>query len=164
MKYFTKELWRQLNAEEQEVREDAEKRWKENEIEYCNYIRGNRHIKIRKLRDNLLKYNLHDSSIYRMVWDSEKQKFVIETEYQGNELQIIFLRVKKVNLSLQDALAIPTGLRWGYYELFQESRQFITIDILFDFENELSITAEAVDIIWDMNTGDGTMCSDKTPE
>lgn len=146
MEYFTKELWRQINSKKQEERERAEKEWEENAKKYCDYIQRNKYMKIRKIHKKLAQYDFHDSEIDALCWNSGKQEFVISINGYAENLQIIYSKVKKINLGLNDAVAVPIGLRWGYYELLQESRRLITMDMLFDFENELTITAESIDI------------------
>lgn len=147
MKYFTRDLWKQMNSGDKEKSKAALDQWNTNSQEYMQYIRSIRRKDIRKIHEKIMEFDeFHDYDIDLLEYNKKLNVFNIFLSYIDRRFRIHFYGVKKIRAVMEDVPAVPTGLRFGYYELEYTSDKKIVMSIVFDFENEIEITADGIKI------------------
>lgn len=142
MRYFTKDLWCNLNSDIEEVQIQAEKEWEEHydqymlEFQQTSQLLSKRFVNSIKRRDYLHDYIIHNFSIT----NNGKGKYICTMQLSnGNEVICISMRnVTQVKFDVTSFKNCVQGnLAWGYCEFSQSELGNIQLSVLCDLDNEL---------------------------
>ena len=152
MKYFTKELWNSINADDISVRNDALKEWEKRTEEYlCAFNK----VKAKFPKSFLKVYDqnegLHDYKLESITFKLKRKKYIVKLHLRHGKKKIIlvFSDVKRLStdfslLSVQNC--IFGEIAWGYAEFDYSNDGLFNITILFDCENEMMLGAKRIAI------------------
>lgn len=149
MKYFTKELWSQINDIDDDVRQQAQQVWSQNTQKYQQEFEKVRNFFPSKFLKLFFSCNeLHDYIIQRILLTSNKkgkQSCQLQME-NGNEMFIIELcEIQCLNLNIASFESCINGqLRWGYCEFDAEDRDTLKMSVICDIENELNFVFKSI--------------------
>lgn len=149
MKYFSKELWKDLNSEEPERRKLAEQRWQTADEEYAKYFDGiKKRLPHSFIKTFLAHSGFHDYLIQCLSFipaggrDNCCEFTLFSPPYT---IQLVFQNVTKLQCNV-DGLSSCVGgeLSWGYTEMEILLDKIIEMRILFDPENEMLIDCKKI--------------------
>lgn len=139
MKYYTKELWGNVNNENEEIRIDADKQWIDNSNCYSivyNEVKN----KLQKRFINIYEKELgfHDWKVKALNINQKfiKRKSIMEVEIIITKdlkiYQISFIGIEKINIEYGKDFSICEGFGdWGYSEILTNEDKTISFEILF---------------------------------
>lgn len=143
MKYFTKELWMLTNLGDAQEKQAAYAQWEENLRCYEAYISTIKSEKASAFLKSLDLHNgLHDYDVEFIKYDVQRGICEIGLDYCG-KCRLCFAGVSELRADMGELDMDFPKLRWGYHEieLLEDGRW--RFSMLFDWENELEITAES---------------------
>ena len=153
MKYFTKELWNSINADDISVRNDALKEWEKRTEEYlCAFNK----VKAKFPKTFLKVYDqnegFHDYKLESITFKLKRKKYIVKLHLRHGKKNIILVLsdVKRLStdfslLSVQNCIC--GEIAWGYAELDYSSNGLFIISILFDCENEMMNMKKRISIM-----------------
>lgn len=151
MKYMTKELWQQMNDEDESVCKAAEKQWLENMALYDQRMEGlKKKLPRRFLKNYAMFGSLHDYiiasiSLRQRHGKKEKKEVEMQLEDGAETLLLTFSGVRAFRLSIGCFEGCVGGsLSWGFAEFSRTPQNTWQIDLLFDLVNEGAIEFETV--------------------
>lgn len=140
MRYFTKQLWAEINDENEAVRMQAEKQWELNSHAYQLEFDSIKKLLSRNfLKEFLCRNGLHDYLILEMSVRKKGRKYFCEMKLTDgletvvlvmNELQAFSINVESFKHCIMGELA------WGYSEFALTEDHNISLSLLCDFQNE----------------------------
>lgn len=141
MRYFTKQLWAQINDEDESVRAEAEKQW---ELNCRAYQQAFETVK-KQLSQRFLKRfhaccELHDYVIEGISVTKKRKKYDCEIKLaDGTETVLLKMNELKAFQMSVDSFqnCIMGELAWGYSEFSLTEDGGIALSVLCDFQNEL---------------------------
>ncbi len=142
MKYFTKELWADMNSDDPQKRAYANKMWMAHAKEYQNEFKKVKHyiphfsLKLFQMYDSF-----HDYIISEIRFTQEKRvKNCIIRLNRGSESVCITMRdISKVHISIDDFDGCICGnLQWGYCEFSIDKMKRLHLSVLCDIDKELN--------------------------
>lgn len=150
MKYFTKELWADMNSEDPQKQSDANKTWIMHTKEYQNEFKKVKHylphssLKLFQMYDSF-----HDYIVSEICFTQEKRvKNCIIHLNKGSESVCITMRdISKVHISIDDFdCCICGNLQWGYCEFSRDKMKRLHLSVLCDIDKELSFAFRKIKI------------------
>lgn len=150
MKYFTKELWAQINSSDEELRTKAEKEWSERSKKY-----GLRFEKIKKwlscsfLKDYLRRNGLHDYTIIGIEISASKKIKEYSCKIKMTDgveiVSITMSDLKSFQIDISSFQCCMLGkLTWGYSEFDFTHEKHITLAVLCDLQNEMMFEFDSI--------------------
>lgn len=140
MRYFTKELWWQVNDCDQAVRLQAEKQWKLNcQIYQQEFETVKKQLSRRFLKEFHCRNELHDYVIEGISVIKNRKKYSCEMKLtDGTETVVLILKELKAFQMNVDSFqhCIMGELAWGYSEFSLTEDGGIALSVLCDFQNE----------------------------
>jgi len=154
MKYYRKELWREINSLDESTRTWAEQRWAMADVEYSNYFN-----KIKKYLPksfvNIFNNHsgFHDYTINCIsITSGEKNNCEFVLTSSPYTIHLVLYDVSKVQCDISGFSSCICGkLHWGYLEIEILSSRQIEVRILFDLENEMRIDCRKISCNVEMN-------------
>lgn len=144
MKYFTKELWMLTNLGDAQEKQAAYAQWEENLRCYEAYITTIKSEKANAFLKSLDLHNgLHDYDVEFIKYDVQRGICEIGLDYCGKSCRLRFLGVSELRADMGELDMEFPKLRWGYHEIELLDDGRWRFSMLFDWENELEITAES---------------------
>lgn len=141
MKYFTRELWLQMNSEIEEEAEEAERQWTKNIQEYVEKYREMENRLPKRTYDFFLKNSFHDCRVEKMELIHEQYgsldpiKIKVTVTDEVETWEITYKGVSKIMTNYQNDKT-PFSTRrgfdnWGYDELLIVDENTLSHEILF---------------------------------
>lgn len=150
MKYFTKELWADINSDNPQKRAYADKIWMINVKEYQKEFKKiKRYLPYSSLRLLQMCNEFHDYTISEIRFTQEKQsKNCIIRLNSGSESVCVAMKdISKVCISIDDFDGCICGnLQWGYCEFSRDKMKRLHLSILCDIDKELSFAFKKIKI------------------
>ncbi len=154
MKYFSKELWGELNSIDQKKRASAETKWKENLIRYsAEFERVKPLLPSGFLKEYLSNNGFHDYLILSIsiVFSSHVVKLLLSNGYTKGIVELSGVNKYSVRCcGLENCIC--GNLSWGYSEFNVDHSGRITLSILCDIDNELFFECASIKYV----SGDGS--------
>lgn len=151
MKYFTRELWRQINSEQESERIAAEQQWNKNDERYCKYIS--------KIRSKLSSYirlflnrsmEFHDAPITEITFSQRgtEKTCRMKLDMPSGEIEMILHDVSSYVVSLTSFQSAVAGqLNWGFSEIKHTAGNRYRLSIAFDLDNELEVEFKSLEFM-----------------
>ena len=148
MRYFTKQLWKDINSSDEQTRLQAEKTWDQNDRDYSAVFSAVRHLFPSNFVNTFLEAGgFHDWQICGIHVESMVGEHRCRLELQTDEkavtlsfegLQRMALDIPKLDAGMEDTLS------WGYCELAAEQDGLLSVNVLCDEESELLFICKSV--------------------
>lgn len=150
MRYFTGELWRNINSDDRTVREQAREEWKKRGALYSKiYDREKKLFPEDYIRIYEKAHGFHDLTIknINMIMDGwTNRSCVVELSDGKEEYELVFQGVSSFAASFP---SLPARKRdemwWGYDEIGHKGKR-LSISVLCAFENEFTINFKTVTV------------------
>ena len=141
MRYFTKELWANINDENAAVRTQAEKQWALNSQAYQReFDTVRKQLSRNFMKEFLCRNGLHDYIISEISVKEKGRKYFCEMMLtDGLETVVLVMReLQAFSLNVESFQQCVMGkLAWGYSEFALTEDHGISLSVLCDFQNEL---------------------------
>lgn len=157
MKYFTKELWAQINDPDKAVRVEADKVWSENNIRYQQeWEVVKKYLSNSFVEQFTSNYGFHDYFIHGIYVIDNPPKATYSCMLRlatGTEkCKIVMRGLKSVNMGLVSLTDLFRGtLEWGYSEFDITERNTITLSVLCAMKSEMQFEFETIEIVPDLD-------------
>lgn len=142
MRFFTKELWQEINSTDVLLRTAAEHKWNENSAQYLNeFERVKSKLPRRFVTEYLSRNALHDYSILGLFLTRRNRKYACEIQLTDNAETVLITMddLHAFNFDVESFQQCVLGkLSWGYSEFEITRDGNIKLSILFDMLNEAS--------------------------
>ena len=148
MRYFTKNLWEQINSSEENIRLRAEKDWfNRNEQYRQEFNRTKRYLPRSFVKEFLRRKELHDYEITAMDMINSDGKYNCKLQLIGeNEhINLILTDIKSIKIDIGSFKACVQGkLAWGYCEIERMLDKTIRLSVICDTQNELQFECKSI--------------------
>lgn len=149
MKYFTSQIWSDLNAIDPQARESAFERADRARDQYYAYLDSIRpKLSARRWRTILQCHGLHDCAIesISVSYRSRGRRTVADVRFVMENRTVLFKDVTRFSFQVDNQTAFPCGSYcWDYceFELLDTGR--MTISILGDVTNQIDLEFESIE-------------------
>ncbi len=151
MKYFTKELWMLMNSGDARKSQAAAAQWQENLRCYEAYLSTIKNKKATAFLKSLDQHKgLHDYDVEYIKYDVQRSVCEIGLDYCG-KCRLRFAGVRELRADMGELNKSFPKLRWGYHEIELLDDGTWRFSMLFDWENELEITAKSAALDCDIH-------------
>lgn len=163
MKYFTDELWNEINSDSKEKREEASLQWEKNAEEYYKIFENIEKLLPKKFLKLYLKENgFHDYELknYQIIHGKKGYKgsvavslVITNTEHTWN---IVYNKIKKIAVNYEQQPDIFERKKrreyrgfddYGYNEFFQIDEKTLSHEILFASGATILVHFEKISIV-----------------
>lgn len=142
MRFYTKELWAEINLASRELRRKAEAKWEENDRAYMNYLKLNMDKGVQQYLDLMECYHgFHDYVVTAIHFNPETKEGSIDLLGTQKNISILFKSVESISANLQHITLYTPKMEWGYHEVFFAGNS-IELAICFDYFSEMCIMAK----------------------
>lgn len=150
MKYFTSELWKQMNSEAMQERDYALKKWIENEKKYKDELMSS-YDQEPVLIDRMISLDdlLHDGLIANFQFFQKRKTngCKIEIATDNKKYTIVMHEVTRVIFAIDDfQWSVCCELHWGFSEFELTEGKAMRLSVLCDPKNEIVFEFESIDI------------------
>ena len=150
MRYFTKELWMNINDCDTGIRAKAEKEWSENQVIYQQqFAELKKRLPRRFVKEYLSRNGLHDYTILGITINRIKKEYCCELKL-SNRQETVFVTItgiKQLRIDIDSfRYCIQGKLLWGYSEFELSSDDNMKLAVLCDMQNEIQFEFERISL------------------
>lgn len=153
MKYYTKELWKKMNAESAVERDEAVAQWEYNSKLYLKQFQKVKHHLPMPLLIEMKKYDYFHDYLFREIkfyQASGRRHCYIRLTNGQNIANISLYDIDEISINVNNFdFSIQGLLHWSYCEFEWVHGQKIRISVLCDPKNELSFRCKNIAVRMD---------------
>lgn len=150
MRYFTKDLWKKVNEQDELVRIQAEQEWNINSLNYQQqWETVKKHLPRSFVKNFLNCKGLHDYIVLGVSFTKRGRAYSCRLQLTNGFEKVLVtmykLKVLQIDVaSLQNC--IQGNLTWGYSEFEIMSDNYIQLAVLCDMQNEMTFQFKSITI------------------
>lgn len=150
MRYYTRELWKNLNSTDEALRSLAELEWEKKDKEYSAHFDAiKKYLPIKFLKKYMECNEFHDYVVNGMkIFNvGSRYKCEIALSADSENLLVTMHDVHAINIDVSSFQSCVMGkIAWGYSEFDITSTGNISLSVLCDFCNEIGFEFKNMEI------------------